>query len=184
MKKYFCGTTSGRAHLNRGNSPVYRRATKSAPRPTRASILAWTSDGMRLSAILTCAPSSSLPTMKNSPGAGASFCISRRVRPSKAPDSRISMFDSLAPLNAQVVLHDLRQDSPTYRETNVFYMGEDNPILLLIPRLVAHGYRTLGEEGATIIYFTTEHYDPKDPDEKRIPYNDPGVGFEWVTKMR
>ncbi len=86
--------------------------------------------------------------------------------------------------NSQVVLHDLRPASPTYRQTNVFYMGEDNPILLLIPRLVAHGYRTLGEKPAVIIYFTSEHYDPKDPDEKRIPYDDPGIGFEWETKMR
>ncbi len=45
--------------------------------------------------------------------------------------------------NAQVVLHDLRENSPTRGETNVFYMGEDNPILLLIPAGVAHGYRTL-----------------------------------------
>jgi dTDP-4-dehydrorhamnose 3,5-epimerase len=86
--------------------------------------------------------------------------------------------------NAQVVLHDLRPDSPTYRQTDVFYMGEDKPILLLIPRLVAHGYRTLGEKPAVIIYFTTEHYDPKDPDEKRIPHDDPGIGFCWETKMR
>jgi dTDP-4-dehydrorhamnose 3,5-epimerase len=86
--------------------------------------------------------------------------------------------------NAQVVLHDLRPNSPTHRETNTFYMGEDNPVLLLIPRLVAHGYRTLGEKPALIVYFTTEHYDPNDPDEKRIPFDDPGIAFEWETKMR
>lgn len=86
--------------------------------------------------------------------------------------------------NAQVVLHDLRPESPTYRQTDVFYMGEDNPILLLVPHLVAHGYRALGEEHAVIIYFTTEHYDPKDPDEKRISYDDPSIGFDWETKMR
>ena len=28
--------------------------------------------------------------------------------------------------NAQVVLHDMREDSPTKGETNVFYLGEDN----------------------------------------------------------
>jgi dTDP-4-dehydrorhamnose 3,5-epimerase len=86
--------------------------------------------------------------------------------------------------NAQVVLYDLREDSPTYRETNVFYMGEDYPILLLIPKVVAHGYRTLGERPAIIVYFTTEHYDAMNPDEKRIPYNDPAIGFDWQTKMR
>ncbi|BAS27968.1 dTDP-4-dehydrorhamnose 3,5-epimerase family protein [Limnochorda pilosa] len=86
--------------------------------------------------------------------------------------------------NAQVVLHDLREGSPTRGETNVFYMGEENPILLLIPVGVAHGYRTLGEKPAFIIYFTTESYNPNDPDEKRIPYDDPSIGFDWTTKMR
>lgn len=86
--------------------------------------------------------------------------------------------------NAQVVLHDLREDSPTYGETNVFYMGEDNPIVLLIPAGVAHGYRTLGEKPAIIIYFTTRAYDRTDPDEKRLPYDDPRIGFDWSTKVR
>ena len=86
--------------------------------------------------------------------------------------------------NAQVVLHDLRIDSPTKGETNVFYMGEDNPILLVIPIGVAHGYRVLGSEPAIIMYFTTESYDPKDPDEKRLSWNDPEIGFDWTTENR
>ena len=31
----------------------------------------------------------------------------------------------------QVVLYDLRRNSPTYKETNIFYMGEKNYSLLL-----------------------------------------------------
>lgn len=86
--------------------------------------------------------------------------------------------------NAQVVLYDLREDSPTKGETNVFYMGEDNPIAVLIPAGVAHGYRTLGEKPAIIIYFTTQSYNPNNPDEKRLPFNDPRIGFNWETRMR
>jgi len=86
--------------------------------------------------------------------------------------------------NAQVVLYDLRDYSPTFGKTQVIYMGEDNPLILLIPAGVAHGYRTLGEKPAVIIYFTTESYDPANPDEKRLPYNDPLIGFDWSTKMR
>lgn len=86
--------------------------------------------------------------------------------------------------HAQVVLYDLRKGSPTKGETNVFYMGEDQPILLLIPKGVAHGYRVLGQTPATIIYFTTESYDSRNPDEKRIPWNDPEIGFQWNTKNR
>ncbi|MFC0212420.1 dTDP-4-dehydrorhamnose 3,5-epimerase family protein [Paenibacillus chartarius] len=86
--------------------------------------------------------------------------------------------------NAQVVLHDKRPDSPTFGETNVYYMGEDNPYLLFIPRGVAHGYRVLGARPATIVYFTNEAYDPGNPDEYRIAYDDPEIGFDWRTKFR
>ncbi|TLS37480.1 dTDP-4-dehydrorhamnose 3,5-epimerase family protein [Pseudalkalibacillus caeni] len=86
--------------------------------------------------------------------------------------------------NAQVVLHDIREESETAGATDVYYMGEDNPILLLIPKGVAHGYRVLGTRPATIIYFTTKSYNPADPDEKRIPWDDPGIGFDWNTQNR
>lgn len=86
--------------------------------------------------------------------------------------------------NAQVVLYDLREDSPTKGETNVYYMGEENPIMLLIPKGVAHGYRVLGQNPATIIYFTTESYKLEDPDEKRLEWNDQEIGFNWETQFR
>ncbi|WP_282171250.1 dTDP-4-dehydrorhamnose 3,5-epimerase family protein [Cytobacillus firmus] len=86
--------------------------------------------------------------------------------------------------NAQVVLYDLRDDSSTKGETNVYYMGEENPILLLIPKGVAHGYRVLGQKPAVIIYFTTESYQSDDPDEKRMDWNDPMIGFKWDTSQR
>lgn len=86
--------------------------------------------------------------------------------------------------NAQVVLHDLRKDSASFGETNVYYMGEENPIMLLIPKGVAHGYRVLGQKPATIIYFTTKSYNPNSPDEKRIPWDDPQINFNWETKNR
>ncbi|CUX95319.1 dTDP-4-deoxyrhamnose-3,5-epimerase [Bacillus velezensis] len=86
--------------------------------------------------------------------------------------------------HAQVVLHDLREESATKGETDVYYMGEDNPMLLLIPKGVAHGYRVLGETPLTIIYFTTMSYNPDQPDEKRIPWNDESIGFDWQTAHR
>ena len=85
---------------------------------------------------------------------------------------------------AQVVLHDLRKDSSTYKETNVFYMGEDNPILLSIPPGIAHGYRVLGNKPADLFYHTDQAYNPKKPDEERIPFDDPEIGFDWEIKNR
>lgn len=86
--------------------------------------------------------------------------------------------------NVQVVLHDLRGNSSTKGQTEIYYMGEDNPIILLIPKGVAHGYRVLGEKSATVIYCTTKSYDPTNPDEKRISWNDPEIGFDWNTKFK
>lgn len=86
--------------------------------------------------------------------------------------------------NAQAVLYDLREGSPTKGETNSFWMGEHNPIVLCIPIGVAHGYRVLGNTPAIITYVTTESYQAGQPDEYRIPWDDPGIGFDWQTKHR
>jgi dTDP-4-dehydrorhamnose 3,5-epimerase len=85
---------------------------------------------------------------------------------------------------AQVVLYDLRAESPTHRETNVVIMGEKAPTLLAIPPGVAHGYRVLGNRSVGLFYHTTEVYDPADPDEERIPHDDPAIGFDWTTRPR
>ncbi|MBO1000250.1 dTDP-4-dehydrorhamnose 3,5-epimerase family protein [Bacillus sp. SD075] len=86
--------------------------------------------------------------------------------------------------NAQVVLFDLREGSSTKGETDVYYMGEENPIMLLIPKGVAHGYRVLGQKPAMIIYFTTESYNQINPDEKRIDWDDSEIGFSWETENK
>lgn len=87
--------------------------------------------------------------------------------------------------NAQVVLYDLREESPTSKKTQIIYLGElYGPKTVLIPKRVAHGYRVLGNKPVSLIYFTTEPYNSKNPDEKRIPFNDPEIGFDWATKNK
>lgn len=85
---------------------------------------------------------------------------------------------------AEVVLYDLRKESPTHGETAVFYAGEENPLLISIPPGVAHGYRVLGTRPVGLFYHTTEVYDLQNPDEERIPFDDPEIGFDWSTKNR
>lgn len=84
----------------------------------------------------------------------------------------------------QAVLYDLRPDSMTYQQTDTHYLGENNPILLKIPRYVAHGYKVVGNEPATLIYFVNKLYDPRNPDEQRIPHDDPSIGYDWGVKYR
>jgi dTDP-4-dehydrorhamnose 3,5-epimerase len=87
--------------------------------------------------------------------------------------------------NIQIVLYDARKESKTYRQTQVICAGDlYEPQLVLIPVGVAHGYRVLGEKHATLLYFTTKSYDAKDPDEKRIPFDDPEINFDWATKNK
>lgn len=85
---------------------------------------------------------------------------------------------------AQVVLYDLRKDSPTHKETQVFYLGEKNPIALLIPPGVAHGYRVLGTKPVRLFYHTSQAYNPQSPDEERLPFDSPEIGFNWETENK
>lgn len=82
----------------------------------------------------------------------------------------------------QVILYDARKESKSFGQTNVFFLGERNPLVLLIPKGVAHGYRVLSEKPAHLIYFTDQAYNASDPDEIRIPFDDKKIGFDWTIK--
>ena len=78
----------------------------------------------------------------------------------------------------KVALHDTRPDSPSYRETMEFLMGDDQPARLVrIPPGVAHGCKCLSGP-ANLFYVTSSVYDPDD--EGRIAYDDPEIGYDWL----
>ena len=41
-----------------------------------------------------------------------------------------------------------------------------------------------GTEPAMLLYTVTQTYDPANPDEHRLSYNDPTISFDWSTQMR
>src|SRR5882724_2863686 len=82
----------------------------------------------------------------------------------------------------QVVLADLRIGSPTYGARNTLYVGALRPWHVLIPPGVAHGYKVIGSEDALLVYLTDRFYNPAD--EGRIPYNDPGINYDWETQHK
>ncbi len=84
----------------------------------------------------------------------------------------------------QVALYDLREDSPTYGELNEFFLGEHNPVLLKIPRGVAHGYKTLGVVPSLLLNFPTQPYRREAPDERRLPWNTERIPYTWETRFR
>jgi dTDP-4-dehydrorhamnose 3,5-epimerase len=84
--------------------------------------------------------------------------------------------------NARVVLCDLREGSPTEGRIQVVMLGEHAPRMVAIPPHVAHGYQCLSLQDVVLTYYVTEPYDPADPDEGRIAWDDPRIGFDWSVE--
>jgi len=56
----------------------------------------------------------------------------------------------------KIVLYDSREDSPTSKEVNEFFLGDHNHQLLHIPPLVFHGFKCISEAEAIVVNIPTE----------------------------
>jgi dTDP-4-dehydrorhamnose 3,5-epimerase len=59
-------------------------------------------------------------------------------------------------------------------------IGDDNPTAVYVPGHHAHGFEALTD--CLFSYHVTREYDPDDPDEHTIPWNDPRVRHLWSTQ--
>ena len=59
-------------------------------------------------------------------------------------------------------------------------IGDENPVGLYIPGHLAHGFEALTD--LLFCYHVTEEYDPADPDERGVPWDDPRVKDLWSTR--
>ena len=84
---------------------------------------------------------------------------------------------------AKVVLYDGREESPTHKEINEFFIGERKQILLKIPPLVMHGFKAIGNEPAYIINCPTELFNYAEPDEYRLTFDTDEIPYDWALKM-
>jgi dTDP-4-dehydrorhamnose 3,5-epimerase len=75
---------------------------------------------------------------------------------------------------ARVVVLDRSSD-----ETFTLDIGDENPVAVYIPGRHAHGFEALTD--LLFCYHVTEEYDPADPDEHVVPWNDPRVVHLWST---
>jgi dTDP-4-dehydrorhamnose 3,5-epimerase len=82
----------------------------------------------------------------------------------------------------QVALVDLRVGSRTFGARNTIYAGVLRPWQILIPPGVGHGYKVIGSAPAMLIYTTDRFYNPKD--EGRIPYDHPGIHYDWELQYK
>jgi dTDP-4-dehydrorhamnose 3,5-epimerase len=68
----------------------------------------------------------------------------------------------------------------TTGETFTTDIGDQNPVALYIPGRHAHGFEALTD--LVFCYHVTAEYDPVDPDEYSIPWDDPRVEHLWSTR--
>jgi dTDP-4-dehydrorhamnose 3,5-epimerase len=84
----------------------------------------------------------------------------------------------------KVVLYDNRPDSSTKGEVNEFFIGEHHPVLLVIPKMVYHGFKCVGEKEAIIINIPSEPYNHANPDEFRLSYNSKEIPYNWEIQFK
>jgi dTDP-4-dehydrorhamnose 3,5-epimerase len=65
-------------------------------------------------------------------------------------------------------------------ETFTLDVGDDNPVAVYVPGLLAHGFEALTD--VLFLYHVTEEYDSADPDEHAVPWDDPRVVDLWSTR--
>jgi dTDP-4-dehydrorhamnose 3,5-epimerase len=82
----------------------------------------------------------------------------------------------------KLVLYDPRENSPTKGQINEIFMGLRNPILVHIPPMVYHGFKGISEQEAIMINIPTEVYNRTQPDEYRLPWDDPSIPYNWERK--
>jgi dTDP-4-dehydrorhamnose 3,5-epimerase len=75
---------------------------------------------------------------------------------------------------ARVVVLD-RESGETFTED----IGDDNQVAIYVPGRHAHGFEAITD--VLFCYHVTAEYDPTDPDEHTVPWNDPRVAHLWKT---
>ncbi len=64
-------------------------------------------------------------------------------------------------------------------ETFCVDIGDANPVAIYIPGHLAHGFEALTD--LVFCYQVTAEYDPSDPDEHGVPWDDPRIKHLWST---
>lgn len=82
----------------------------------------------------------------------------------------------------KLVLYDPREQSPTFKQVDQFYLGLHNPLLVQIPRGIYHGWMCVSPEEAVIVNVPTKCYDHDNPDEFRLDPHKNDIPYDWKRK--
>jgi dTDP-4-dehydrorhamnose 3,5-epimerase len=90
------------------------------------------------------------------------------------------LFCFIGPSNFELRMWDNREDSPTFNSMLTLLVGEDNPMAVLVPKGVVHGYKNVGTVDGMVIncpnrlYMGEDRRHPLDEirheDDPRTPY--------------
>ena len=82
----------------------------------------------------------------------------------------------------KLVLFDDREGSSTRGEVNQFFIGDHNPMVVKVPKMIYHGWKCISEEEALVINVPTEPYDRQNPDEFRLDPHENNIPYKWERK--
>jgi len=93
-------------------------------------------------------------------------------------------WDHFVPIrgNALVGLYDPRDGSPSKGIIQEIEVREGEPKFIKIPLGVYHGFTPMDDQDIWVINTPTELYNYKDPDEYRLEWDDPSIGYYWRQK--
>lgn len=80
---------------------------------------------------------------------------------------------------AEIVLYDVRPDSPTCGQINRIRMSDFNRCLLSFPALVWHATRNLGSTEFVAMNFPTRLFDHTNPDKYRLHLDTPLIPYSF-----
>jgi dTDP-4-dehydrorhamnose 3,5-epimerase len=79
----------------------------------------------------------------------------------------------------QLVLYDVRPDSPTCGQISSLVLSEYDRSIINIPAFVWHGTRNLGSRDVVAVNFPTAPYDHANPDKFRLPIDTPLIPYSF-----
>ena len=84
----------------------------------------------------------------------------------------------------KLVLYDPREDSPTRKEINEFFIGDRNALLVQVPAGVYHGWKCISPETSIVVNCPTELYHYAKPDEVRLDVHTKEIPYDWTRVDR
>ena len=91
-------------------------------------------------------------------------------------------WDHFVPIrgNALIGLYDPRDGSPSKGVLQEIEVIEgEQPKFIKIPPMVYHGFTPLDDKDIWVVNTPTELYNYKQPDEYRLEWDDPSIGYNW-----